>query len=201
MMTQIKDKSFSTFETHIIWEEYVFVDTWYDNLSSQLLAKFEAIKAEYGLDYIDAADEEANIFEEETPEQLELKNIFQTAFDKLSDAYSQSLTFSINSLSRITPMHKYDYKPAHSHSDIDAFGIFYIDVEEGVGGNLVLHDPRFHNQISFTSPKTHVITPVRGTLIAAPAYVWHEVSRYLGDSTRLAVVCNCIVDFESKKRL
>ena len=56
------NKSFSTFETHIIWEEHDFSDTWYDNLSSQLMAKFESIKAEFGLDYIDAGDEEANIF-------------------------------------------------------------------------------------------------------------------------------------------
>ena len=138
----------------------------------------------------------------QTPEQVDLKEVFQDAFREVRDAYGQSLNFSVDSLSRITPMKKYDYKPAHSHSDIDAFGIFYIDVgEKDTGGDLVLHDPRFHNQISFTGSKTQVITPTRGTLITAPTYVWHEVSRYLGDSTRLAVVCNCVVDFESKMRL
>ena len=196
------NKSFSTFETHIIWEEHDFSDIWYDNLSSQLMAKFENIKAEFGLDYIDAGDEEANIFSEKTPEQLALKEIFQNAFDELSESYGQSLNFSVDSLSRITPMEQYDYKPAHSHSDIDAFGVFYINVgDKNMGGDLVLHDPRFHNQISFTGSKTKVITPTRGTLIAAPTYVWHEVSRYLGESTRLAIVCNCVVDFESKMRL
>ena len=196
------NKSFSTFETHIIWKEHELSDTWYDNLSSQLMAKFESIKAELGLDYIDAGDEEANIFSEKTPEQLALKELFQNAFEELSEAYGQSLSFSLESLSRITPMKKYDYKPAHSHSDIDAFGIFYIDVgEKNSGGDLVLHDPRFHNQISFTGSKTKIITPTRGTLIAAPTYIWHEVSRYLGENTRLAVVCNCVVDFESKMRL
>tara|TARA_R110002020_G_scaffold29767_17_gene94086 strand:+ start:5525 stop:6121 length:597 start_codon:yes stop_codon:yes gene_type:complete len=196
------NKSFYTFETHIIHQIHDFNEEWYNNLSSQLMAKFESIKAEFGIDYIDAGDEEANIFEEKTPEQLDLKEVFQDAFRELSDAYGQSLNFSVDSLSRITPMKKYDYKPAHSHSDIDAFGIFYIDVgEKDTGGDLVLHDPRFHNQISFTGSKIQVITPTRGTLIAAPTYVWHEVSRYLGDSTRLAVVCNCVVDFESKMRL
>jgi hypothetical protein len=77
---------------------------------------------------------------------------------------------------------------------------FILTLEKKIqGGDLVLHDPRFHNQISFTGSKTQVITPTRGTLIAAPTYVWHEVSRYLGESTRLAVVCNCVVDYESKK--
>ena len=74
-------------------------------------------------------------------------------------------------------------------------------LKKNSGGDLVLHDPRFHNQISFTGPKTKVIIPTRGTLVAAPTYIWHEVSRYLGESTRLAVVCNCVVDFESKMRL
>ena len=131
-----------------------------------------------------------------------LKEVFENAFDELSEEYGQLLSFSVDSLSRITPMEKYDYKPAHSHSDIDAFGIFYIDAgQKHVGGDLVLHDPRFHNQISFTGPKTKVIIPTRGTLVAAPTYIWHEVSRYLGESTRLAVICNCVVDFESKMRL
>ena len=135
------NKSFSTFETHIIWEEHDFSDTWYDNLSSQLMAKFESIKAEFGLDYIDAGDEEANIFSEKTPEQLALKEVFENAFDELSEEYGQLLNFSVDSLSRITPMEKYDYKPAHSHSDIDAFGIFYIDVgEKNSGGDFEIKE-------------------------------------------------------------
>ena len=100
------NKSFSTFETHIIWKEHELSDIWYDNISSQLMAKFESIKAELGLDYIDAGDEEANIFSEKTPEQLALKELFQNAFEELSDAYGQSLSFSLESLSRITPMKK-----------------------------------------------------------------------------------------------
>jgi len=197
----IENKSFSAFETQIVWQQHHFSENWFTNLSSQMQAKFELIKAEHGIDYISAGDEEANIFEDETTEQLELKHIFKEAFSELASRYSQDLVFFIESLSRITPMKKYDYKPAHSHADIDAFGVFYIDVGTGPGGDLVLHDPRFHNQVSFTPPKTKTINPVNGTLIAAPAYVWHEVSRYLGDDTRLAVICNCTVDFKSKMLL
>ena len=197
----IENKSFSAFETQVVWQQHHFSEDWLANLSSQMQAKFELVKAKHGVDYINAGDEEANIFEDETTEQLELKHLFKEAFTELAARYNQDLVFYIDTLSRITPMKKYDYKPAHSHADIDAFGVFYINVGNGTGGDLVLHDPRFHNQVSFTSSKTQCIKPANGTLIAAPAYVWHEVSRYLGDDIRLAVICNCTVDFASKMQL
>ena len=65
------NKSFSTFETHIIWKEHELSDIWYDNISSQLMAKFESIKAELGLDYIDAGDEEAMVVDEDYLRALE----------------------------------------------------------------------------------------------------------------------------------
>jgi|LUMD01.1.fsa_nt_gb hypothetical protein len=197
----IKNMSFFAFETHIIWREYDLEDSWYTNLANQMQAKLELLKAEKGIDYVEAGDADANVFEEGTPEQLELKAMFTDAFGELGRRHGHNLSFSlsVDSLSRITPMKKFDYKPAHSHSDVDAFAVFYLDVVQGQGGDLLLHDPKFINQITFCSPKTKTIVPVRGTLVAAPAYIWHEVSRYLGEHTRWAIVCNCIVDWESKK--
>jgi hypothetical protein len=62
------------------------------------------------------------------------------------------------------------------------------------GGKLILKDPSFHSNYSFHPPEDYGIETRKNRLIVAPAYVWHEVSPYIGDEDRITVVVNLHLD-------
>lgn len=79
----------------------------------------------------------------------------------------------------------------HNHAGAQLSAIFYllIDENDGVGGKLSLHDPRFNANRGLISPfkfkhADHVIAPKSGQFIIFPSYLYHSISTFHGH-TRL----------------
>jgi hypothetical protein len=170
--------------TPIYSHQYTDDDDWNHKLDILLKAKMTDMKSEGHTNIADV-----NVSFKPFPDIMDR---FKTAFDELCDVYEHPKNYNITDLNIINPMNFGDYKSVHSHDKIDAFGIFYVDVgAETSGGHLKLYDPRWQNQKSFVGSKPYMeIVPKKGLLIAAPHYVWHEVTPYVGDLTRLSLVCN-----------
>lgn len=84
--------------------------------------------------------------------------------------------------------------PIHSHFGDDAHACLYFeDLEEKEGGQLVMYDPRWQRNYWFGGSKLEKITPKKGLLVVAPDYIWHEVSEYKGNKDRYTLVFNARV--------
>lgn len=82
----------------------------------------------------------------------------------------------------------------HTHYSDDAFAcIYFNDVEETEGGELVLYDPRWQRNYMFGGSKLEKIKSKRGTMVIAPQFLWHEVTHYHGNEERLTLVVNAQV--------
>jgi len=127
-----------------------------------------------------------------------IRGYFEEGFNELCNNYNQVPDYDIDSLNIINPMKYGDFKSCHTHDHIDAFGVYYINESEE-GGNLRLYDPRFLNKKTFCNSPYIEIKPKTGLCIVAPYYVWHEVTPYLGEETRISLVCNMVLknDFRS----
>jgi hypothetical protein len=193
------------FPIKILVKDYEFSDEWNSTVSAFIRYHFtKAVEAKGS--YEAAADEDISVFSEEHmtayPELKELYNIFIDGFYELSQASKieteepltrDNIAFKLsNDLGRLPLMRTGDYKTLHTHTETNAYGIFYIsDVNnEKDGGELVLHDPSFNNLRYFTSKKTLSIPTKKNRLIIAPSNIWHEVTRYIGQDERLAIVLN-----------
>ena len=126
---------------------------------------------------------------------LKVRGHIKAAFDKLCDNFAEKKKYDMDSLNIINPMNYGDFKSCHTHDKIDAFAIYYVnEPKEDEGGRLRLYDPRFLGRKAFggkTNPYLE-IKPRRGMVVAAPYYVWHEVTPYLGEATRISLVCNMV---------
>ena len=88
---------------------------------------------------------------------------------------------------------------AHAHGGSYWSAIYYVRVDEGDGGELVLHDPRMP-LLEMHAPslrfrdgggERRVATrPRPGMLILIPAWLVHSVTPYLGDGLRISVSMN-----------
>ena len=65
------------------------------------------------------------------------------------------------------------------------------------GGELILHDPSFHNNFGFTEQNQFPISTIKNRLVIAPAYIWHEVTPYTGEENRVSIVLNLDIFSES----
>lgn len=173
----------SYWETPIYTRQYEDSEEDQKHLQTLVEAKMADMKAS-GVENI--ADENVNI--SAFPTMLDR---FKLAFDALCELYDHPKNYNMNDLNIINPMKFGEFKSVHSHDIIDAFAVFYISVGDSEGGKIRLYDPRWQNKKAFVSKKPYIeIQPTNGLLIAAPYYVWHEVTPYLGSETRISLVCN-----------
>ncbi len=83
---------------------------------------------------------------------------------------------------------------SHQHSNADLSAVYYFDVPEGSGGELIFYSPIdlglpsnssgvdfWQNQICINA-----IKPYTGLLIVFPSSIKHEVRKYVGDKQRIS---------------
>lgn len=80
-----------------------------------------------------------------------------------------------------------------SHKGTDYIGVLWLTGDNDMGGDLVLYDPAWrnpqrlrHDDNQTCNLKQHFKFEV-GTLTLFPADVWHEVTRYNGQSERISL--------------
>jgi len=171
-------------ETPIYSRQYDDDEEWQQHLTTLINAKMADMKAS-GVTNI--ADENVNF-----SAFPDIEERFKLAFDTLCESAGHPCNYTMTELNIINPMKFGDFKSVHSHDVIDAFAIFYVDTGNSVdSGKLRLYDPRWQSKKAFAPGKPYKeIKPETGLLVAAPYYVWHEVTPYLGSETRLSLVCN-----------
>jgi len=158
-------------------------EDWKKQVETLAIAKITDMKAS-GI--VNIADENVNF--NAFPD---IRSRFKIAFDTLCEHAGHNTNYNMDDLNIINPMKFGDFKSVHSHDVIDAFAVFYINAGNSEGGKIRLYDPRWQSKKSFAPGKPYIeIEPTDGLLIAAPYYVWHEVTPYLGSEQRISLVCN-----------
>ena len=113
------------------------------------------------------------------------------------DIDPNSITCDINGAS-INYVKTGQNRENHTHYSDDAFAcIYFRDVQEDEGGEIILHDPRWQRSFWFGGSKQVRIKPKRGMIVAAPNFVWHEVATYTGQDPRMVFVLNGVVNRDS----
>lgn len=139
------------------------------------------------------------------PEVADLREMFIDSFYELAQSWPdnrvsrEDIAFSLrNNLGKLTLMQKNDYKSVHKHVISSAYAVFYLtDVDnQQQGGQLVLHDPSWHMNWHFHGPAKHTVETRCNRMVVAPSYVWHEVTPYFGQETRIAVIMNLDLDLK-----
>lgn len=81
----------------------------------------------------------------------------------------------------------------HNHAGAQLSSVFYllVDDNDGVGGKISFHDPRFNANRGLASPfrfkhNDYVVTPKTGDFIVFPSYLYHSISTFYGN-TRLII--------------
>ena len=83
----------------------------------------------------------------------------------------------------------------HKHANADLSAVYYIDVPNGEGGELVFYSPSTmglpsnSSGVDFFRPKAyaHAIKPYSGLLLIFPSALKHEVRAYQGQDPRLSL--------------
>jgi hypothetical protein len=192
------------FQTHIIVKDFDFSDEWNKRVLAIAKHHFTRAMLEKDGDYDEAGNDSVNLFNKENliefPELVDLKNIFIENFYELSKSYEKNILskeqiekmLDVQEIGRLPFMRKGDYKRVHSHAGIMAFGIFYLtDVDnKKEGGQLIFHDPSFNNLGHFHSSKEFSVDTKKHRMVLSPGNVWHEVTPYVGEEERFAIVVN-----------
>jgi len=93
---------------------------------------------------------------------------------------------------------------AHSHPGCFWSAVYYIRVDPGTGGELILHDPRspalemYAPSLWFKESgvqREGTIKPHPGLLILFPAWLIHSVRPWFGDGLRISIAINLRVKF------
>jgi len=93
---------------------------------------------------------------------------------------------------------------AHTHGGCFWASVFYVRVDPGEGGELVLHDPRcpaldsYAPQLWFANggvQRQGRIKPQRGQLILFPAWLLHSVAPWFGKGLRISIAVNLRAKF------
>lgn len=197
----------TVFPVNVLIKDFDKPDEFCQDLSSAVQAIFNSLMAERGLTREQVGDEEFPVFTDQNltafPVLAELREMFVDGFYELASSYEENtLTRDMikdmvsANVGKLPLMRKGDYKRTHGHTNAIAFAVFYLtDVDnERHGGQLILRDPSFHSNFSFHPPEDYEIETRKNRLIAAPGYVWHEVTPYYGDEDRLTVVVNLHLD-------
>ena len=195
------------FPVNVLIKDHALPDKFTNELSASVQAIFQSLMTEKGLSREDIANNEFPVFTEDNfvsfPVLKQLQEIFIDGFYELACSYEENtLTRDMivkmvsSNVGKLPLMKKGEYKRLHTHTNSIAFAIFYLtDVDnKRHGGKLILKDPSFHSNYSFHPPEDYGIETRKNRLIVAPAYVWHEVSPYIGDEDRITVVVNLHLD-------
>jgi uncharacterized protein (TIGR02466 family) len=93
---------------------------------------------------------------------------------------------------------------AHAHPGCFWSAVFYVRVDQGNGGELVLHDPRspamemYAPSLWFRGAgvqREGIITPYPGLLILFPSWLMHTVRPCFGDGLRISIAVNLRAKF------
>ncbi len=97
------------------------------------------------------------------------------------------------------------YHDVHSHPNCSWCGIYYLSPgdskEKGNGGLNRFYDPRV-NAEHYADPGTAYLggqgiwdfTPTEGQIIIFPSYLKHSALPYFGDTDRVVIAFNCIIE-------
>lgn len=91
------------------------------------------------------------------------------------------------------------YITPHAHGGCYWSAIYYVRVDPGDGGELIVHDPRMP-MLDMHAPdysfrysggeRRITMAPVAGRLLLIPAWLMHSVSAWEGDGLRISVAMN-----------
>jgi uncharacterized protein (TIGR02466 family) len=89
----------------------------------------------------------------------------------------------------------------HVHGGCYWSAVYYVRIDEGEGGQLILHDPRMptlamhapYLRFNKTGGEREVrIKPQVGRLVIFPSWLGHEVEPWQGDGVRISIALNII---------
>ncbi len=89
-----------------------------------------------------------------------------------------------------------DWNSPHIHPGSPWSGVYYVATEGDAGGEIVLTDPRTaalmcsHPLNPFTATNQVTMAPAAGMMLVFPAFVYHSVRPYRGQSPRISVAFN-----------
>ena len=96
------------------------------------------------------------------------------------------------------------YNRQHAHGDAYWAAVYYVRVDPGEGGELVLHDPRAQF-IDMHAPRLRFapsggemainLPPRAGMLLVFPGWLQHSIAPYFGDGHRISVAMNLSARF------
>lgn len=197
----------TVFPVNVLIKDHNLPEEFTKELSAAVQAIFQSLMIERGLSREDVSNEEFPVFTENNlkafPVLKQLQSLFIDGFYELASSFEENtLTKEMiekmvsANVGKLPLMKKGDYKRIHGHTNAVAFAVFYLtDVDNARhGGQLILKDPSFHSNFSFHPPEDFEIETKKNRLVIAPAYVWHEVTPYLGDEDRVTVVINLHLD-------
>ena len=198
------------FPTKVLIKELDFSDEFTTDLTATIEAIYKQYEGETGKRMIDISNNSMPVFTEENlknfPELQTIQHIFIDGFYELASSYStnkftknQIQKMVTNYSGRLPFLGKGEYRRVHTHVGASAYGILYLkDVDnQRKGGELILHDPSFHNNFGFTEQNQFPISTLKNRLVIAPAYIWHEVTPYTGEENRVSIVLNLDIFSES----
>ena len=177
-----------------------------DYQNQEIKSVTQAIMAQHqantGVPLAELTDNEIPLF---TPENLEafpilqeVRQIFIDGFVELAQSFTNNVLTKeqieeqvTNNTGKLPIMKRGDYKELHNHVGASAFGILYLDFVDNDtdGGKLILRDPAMHSNVGFSEGQKFEIETRKNRLIIAPAYLWHEVTPYMGEE-RCTLVFN-----------
>jgi hypothetical protein len=196
------------FPVKILIKDFDMSQDWTDTIKASAKECFSDFLAT-AKDYSSAGAESCNFFTKErmenVPEVKQLKEMFIDGFYELAQACGKNPDGDLltreeiaeklkNDPGKLPFMRKGDVRTIHNHTRASALAIFYLnDLDnERQGGQLVLHDPSFHDLVHFFGYNKYYVPTKKNRMVIIPSHVWHEVSQYLGDEERMTIAINLL---------
>jgi uncharacterized protein (TIGR02466 family) len=89
-----------------------------------------------------------------------------------------------------------DTNSPHIHPGCPWSGVYYVATDDGAGGEIVFTDPRTaalmvgHPLNPFAATNQVKIAPLAGMMLVFPAFLYHSVRAYEGESPRISIAFN-----------
>jgi hypothetical protein len=191
------------FAVKVLIKDFSFSDEWNIDMENTVRAIFQNYMGVTNKPYTEISDNEIPLFTKENIESFpvlqDLRNIFVDGFYELANSYENNhLTKNeieqkvYENIGKLPFVKSGESKSLHNHTKASAFAVFYLSEidNDKDGGTLILRDPAFHSNYGFHPTSTFNVNTKKNRLVVVPAYVWHEVSPYVGKDERIAVVMN-----------